>query len=99
MGSAIWHTSQFGSQMKPREGSTPVARRSRRGLEGRVRLSSPEMEGLRHVPGRHFVPAREVRDGAGNAYRLAAEFDHGAISGFYWALYRNERSSTSVPNP
>jgi hypothetical protein len=32
---------------------------------------------------------RSIRDDAGNRYELAAEFDHAAISGFYWALYRN----------
>ncbi len=32
---------------------------------------------------------REIRDGRGNRYALFAEFDHAAISGFYWALYRS----------
>lgn len=47
-------------------------------------------------------PARissTLTDAAGHRYALFSEFDHAAISGFYWALYRNERSSTSVPNP
>lgn len=44
------------------------------------------------------MPAR-IRDAAGNTYALFAEFDHAAISGFYWALYRNVRASTTVPKP
>lgn len=42
--------------------------------------------------------ATRLADAAGNGYALVAEFDHAAISGFYWALYRNVRSSTTVPN-
>jgi hypothetical protein len=34
-------------------------------------------------------PAQRIHDAEGNRYLLAAEFDHAAISGFYWALYRN----------
>jgi len=40
-----------------------------------------------HPPGR-------IHDGEGNRYELAAEFDHAAISGFYWALYRNASAGT-----
>jgi hypothetical protein len=39
-----------------------------------------------HQPER---PSQQILDAQGNRYRLAAEFDHAAISGFYWALYRN----------
>ena len=42
----------------------------------------------------------------GERYRLEAEFDHAALSGFYWAVYRNAaprelglRSSTTTPKP
>jgi hypothetical protein len=47
-----------------------------------------------HQGARPELPPREVRDAAGNTYHLAAEFDHGAISGFYWAVYRNARSAS-----
>lgn len=52
-----------------------------------------------HYPERPTQPAPRVRDAKGQVYALFAEFDHAAISGFYWALYRNERSSTTVPKP
>lgn len=44
-------------------------------------------------------PAR-VRDplvlDSGERFRLVAEFDHGAISGFYWALYRKLEPSSGL---
>ncbi len=43
--------------------------------------------------------ASTLTDAAGHRYTLLSEFDHAAISGFYWALYRNDRSSTIVPKP
>lgn len=42
-----------------------------------------------HAAQRPSQPPRVVTDGAGNRYGLVAEFDHAAISGFYWAVYRN----------
>jgi hypothetical protein len=44
---------------------------------------------IAHRPRRPEHPPPRIHDGAGNRYELAAEFDHAAISGFYWALYRN----------
>ncbi len=44
---------------------------------------------ITHYPARPTATPTTIRDPAGNAYRLAADFDHGAISGFYWAVYRN----------
>jgi len=35
------------------------------------------------------APPRWLRDGAGNSYRFEREFEHAAISGFSWSLYRN----------
>lgn len=44
---------------------------------------------IRHAPSRPARPAeRIVVDGT--PYRLFAEYDHAAISGFYWAVYRKE---------
>ena len=43
--------------------------------------------------------AAALTDTDGHRYSLFADFDHAAISGFYWALYRNDRSSTTVPKP
>jgi hypothetical protein len=37
---------------------------------------------------------RRIRVDEGNRYELAAEFDHAAISGFHWALYRNASAGT-----
>jgi hypothetical protein len=58
-----------------------------------------------HAAQRPERPRQRIRDAAGHRYRLFAEFDHAAISGFYWALYRAERaegssrSSTTTPKP
>jgi hypothetical protein len=43
---------------------------------------------IRHRGARPAAPAAFLRDADGHRYRLAAEFDHAAISGFYWAVYR-----------
>ena len=40
------------------------------------------------------APAR-IRDPAGRRYALSAEFDHAAISGFYWAVYRLDAASSA----
>jgi hypothetical protein len=37
------------------------------------------------------VLARSVRDAEGNRYTLAGEYEHAAISGLFWAVYRNDR--------
>jgi hypothetical protein len=42
-------------------------------------------------------PPRVVADGAGNRYGLVAEFDHAAISGFWWAVYRNLARDAPAP--
>ncbi len=34
-------------------------------------------------------PRPLLRDAAGRRFRLAADFDHAAISGFWWGIYRN----------
>jgi hypothetical protein len=44
---------------------------------------------IRHAAQRPKAPALRVAAGGGS-YRLFAEYDHAAISGFYWALYRRE---------
>jgi hypothetical protein len=61
-----------------------------------------------HAARRPAAPAQRVAAGGGR-YRLFAEYDHAAISGFYWALYRREdsapapgaptRERITVPNP
>jgi hypothetical protein len=43
---------------------------------------------ITHAPSRPAIPAPVVRDRRGQRFSLAAEFDHAAISGFYWAVYR-----------
>jgi hypothetical protein len=43
-----------------------------------------------HRARRPAAPIEHTRDHAGNPYTLFAAFDHAAISGFYWALYRND---------
>jgi hypothetical protein len=43
---------------------------------------------ITHAPSRPAVPAPGVRDMRGRRFSLASEFDHAAISGFYWAVYR-----------
>lgn len=50
---------------------------------------------VRHAPRRPAEILKRVGDGQGNRYALAAEFDHAAISGFYWALYRNVEAGES----
>ena len=44
---------------------------------------------IRHAPSRPANPPQRL-GAAGGTYRLFAEYDHAAISGFYWALYRRE---------
>jgi hypothetical protein len=48
-----------------------------------------------HAPSRPANPKIMVRDMRGQKFLLAAEFDHAAISGFYWAVYR--RTDASLP--
>ena len=48
---------------------------------------------VRHHGQRPATRERLLLDPLGNRYALEAEFDHGAISGFYWAVYRNENST------
>ena len=53
------------------------------------------------------APAPALVDAAGRRYALAAEFDHAAISGLYWAVYRTvgtdggspRRPSRTMPKP
>lgn len=56
-----------------------------------------------HAPARPPRTPARISDGAGHGYALAAEFDHAAISGFYWAVYRREsgapRSRITTPKP
>lgn len=62
---------------------------------------------IRHAGRRPELPLEEIRDEHGNRYRLAREFDHGAISGFYWAVYRklaepegsSARRRMTIPKP
>jgi hypothetical protein len=42
-----------------------------------------------HRKERPTEPRERLVLGSGERFRLVAEFDHAAISGFYWALYRN----------
>ncbi len=42
-----------------------------------------------HHGQRPAQPARTLALASGERFELVAEFDHAAISGFYWALYRN----------
>jgi hypothetical protein len=51
-----------------------------------------------HAAQRPPAPAPQLVSG-GARYRLVAEYDHGAISGFYWALYRNEGPASLAPEP
>jgi hypothetical protein len=57
---------------------------------------------IRHAAQRPRTPALRVAAGGGS-YRLFAEYDHAAISGFYWALYRREEPASGtrmrVPKP
>jgi hypothetical protein len=49
---------------------------------------------IEHRAHRPDQPPRRVHDDEGNRYEFAAEFDHAAISGFHWALYRNASSDS-----
>ncbi len=42
-----------------------------------------------HRSQRPAQPVRTITLATGERFELVAEFDHAAISGFYWALYRN----------
>jgi hypothetical protein len=48
---------------------------------------------IREHPSRPLRPPAIVTDATGNRFTLAAEFDHAAISGLYWAVYRNANPS------
>jgi hypothetical protein len=52
----------------------------------RFRMQAPEWL-IRHAPSRPAQPAQRIAVD-GTAYQLFAEYDHAAISGFYWAVYR-----------
>jgi hypothetical protein len=62
---------------------------------------------LRHSGHRPKNPQERIRDAHGNEYRLERDFDHGAISGFYWAVYRKlaapaapaTRRRMTIPKP
>lgn len=53
---------------------------------------------IRHAARRPPRPALRVATGGGR-YRLHAEYDHAAISGFYWALYRKEEPPAGALEP
>ena len=55
---------------------------------GGLRAASGAEWFVRHRARRPAAPPAQLRDAAGRRYALAAEFDHAAISGFYWAVYR-----------
>jgi hypothetical protein len=52
-----------------------------------------------HAPSRPASPKPVVRDMRGQNFSLAAEFDHAAISGFYWAVYRRIDASPAPSRP
>jgi 4-amino-4-deoxy-L-arabinose transferase-like glycosyltransferase len=58
----------------------------------RFRLQQPEWL-IRHAPSRPAQPAQQIAVD-GTPYRLFAEYDHAAISGFYWALYRRQDAAS-----
>ena len=47
-----------------------------------------------HAAQRPAAPPASVNAGGG-AYRLVAEYDHAAISGFYWSVYHREASEAA----
>ncbi len=49
---------------------------------------------IRHAAQRPPAPAAVFAAGGGR-YRLAAEYDHAAISGYYWAIYHREVSGAA----
>jgi hypothetical protein len=51
-----------------------------------------------HAPSKPANPKSMVRDMRGERFYLEAEFDHAAISGFYWAVYRRTDSSETKSN-
>lgn len=53
---------------------------------------------IRHAARRPPHPAQQIAAGGGR-YRLFAEYDHAAISGFYWALYRKDEPGAEAPAP
>jgi 4-amino-4-deoxy-L-arabinose transferase-like glycosyltransferase len=55
---------------------------------GRFHIQKPEWL-VRHAPSRPARPAARIAVDD-TPYRLFAEYDHAAISGFYWAVYRKE---------
>jgi hypothetical protein len=68
---------------------------------------------VRHAGRRPEKPSPAIVDENGNRYEFARGFDHAAISGFWWGVYRNvsrapaagsadgasRRRSTTTPNP
>ena len=66
----------------------PAGKQLRYVPRDRWTLDRPEWF-IRHFRARPARPAQRIA-AAGGEYRLFAEYDHAAISGFYWALYRRE---------
>ncbi len=52
---------------------------------------------LLHEPFQVFAPPFEIGDAAGNTYGLKKKFPHYGLSGWHWALYRNDRSTNRGP--
>ena len=52
-----------------------------------------------HAGERPDPPRAFLRDGNGNRYRFARGFDHAAISGFWWGVYRLEPTDTGASAP
>jgi hypothetical protein len=52
-----------------------------------------------HAPSRPANPKPMVRDMRGQRFTLEAEFDHAAISGFYWAVYRRTDAAQTQSRP
>jgi hypothetical protein len=51
---------------------------------------------LLHRQARPRAPSSELLLPGAGRYRLAAEFDHAAISGFYWAIYRRMETGSGA---
>jgi hypothetical protein len=64
-------------------------------VDRRERESAPPEWMVVHRELRPDAPARELVFGRAGRYRLVAEFDHAALSGFWWGLYR--RGATPPP--
>ena len=51
-----------------------------------------------HRSARPSAPPAEIELPGAARYALAAEFDHAAISGFYWAVYRRADAGSGAPS-